>query len=512
MEEHNDIFTPEQVDEQIEQAPQSRDTQGTEFILALKQDYQQEKERDILTLNCAWERITEIEGRRYLDYAGEKLKPGRPHRRRPTWQPVSIIAAIIVLIAAATGALTLVVHSTTEVHVIYPYPKPIATPIPQKAEQPPAQNKQPDPAVYTHIQSIWGIISLDWSPDSKRIVSVGTTLEAWDATTGKNLITFKHANGDTYPFLVAKWSPDGTRIAAASDDVEIWNARTGQSLLTLTPSPIATNQTIPGQTVLASTSHPSSDTTDHNKVQLLSSLMPDTPAISHSGGDNNIYALAWSPDSKYIATTQSFKGNGNAAVMIWDTTTGQQVMTLPGPPTASIAWSPNGTYIAFANGSDIQVWKPLTGQIVSTYHTMAPSLVGLAWSPDSTRIASYDSEGTTHVWSTLTNQSQLTLTGKGVSHAPSYVSSPLAWSPDGKQIATAGDNVQIWDATTGNPIFTYSGQTQDVCSGIVQSTSNIISYPCVNAVAWSPNGEYIASGDGTDSGTHPSRVKVWKVA
>jgi WD40 repeat protein len=82
------------------------------------------------------------------------------------------------------------------------------------------------------------------------------------------------------------------------------------------------------------------------------------------------------------------------------------------------------------------------GDVAASFSENAPfrinacSFVGLAWSPDSTHIAGYDSEGTTHIWNALTDQGQLTLAGEGALHASRYASSPLAWSPDGKQIAT----------------------------------------------------------------------------
>ena len=59
-------------------------------------------------------------------------------------------------------------------------------------------------------------------------------------------------------------------------------------------------------------------------------------------------------------------------------------------------------------------------------------------------------------------------------------------SPDSRDIASAGDNVQIWNGLTGEHIFTYTQHSAGV-----------------QAVAWSPNGRYIASGgvEGT--------VQVW---
>ncbi len=60
----------------------------------------------------------------------------------------------------------------------------------------------------------------------------------------------------------------------------------------------------------------------------------------------------------------------------------------------------------------------------------------------------------------------------------------LAWSPDGERIASGGDErtIQMWDATTGCNVFAFPGHR-----GVV------------NTLAWSPDGKRIASGgqDGT---------------
>ncbi len=149
-----------------------------------------------------------------------------------------------------------------------------------------------------------------------------------------------------------------------------------------------------------------------------------------------------------------------------------------------MAWSSNGKYLAVSDWGVVQVWDPTNGTVLSTYGPNS-SVESLAWSPDSKRLVSVgtstfsQSTSVVQVWNALdTNRNSLDYTG----HAGTVHSA--AWSPDGKYIATGGADrtVQVWDATTGNPIYTFRGHKD-----------------AVMAVAWSPDGTQIASSskDGT---------------
>ncbi len=71
-------------------------------------------------------------------------------------------------------------------------------------------------------------------------------------------------------------------------------------------------------------------------------------------------------------------------------------------------------------------------------------------------------------------------------HSRSVVA--VAWSPDGKRIASGSSDVQVWDAVDGGNVFTYRGHSDQV-----------------TAVAWSPDGKRIASGG------YDKAVQVWSV-
>jgi len=184
---------------------------------------------------------------------------------------------------------------------------------------------------------------------------------------------------------------------------------------------------------------------------------------------------------------------------VWDAQTGASIATTAGQKLSiAPAWSPNNRYIASTEQESglLNVWDAQTGQHICSYqHEPRKDVYAFEWSPDSSRIASAcQGDDRVHVWNAAT--------GKLLSTHDDWLFTPIAWSPDGKHIASSGaSNVsslhsfQVWDAASGATAVSYNTPPSDI--------------PDVVKIAWSPDGQYIAAVDRGDSNNNA--IYVWKV-
>ncbi|KAF3225088.1 hypothetical protein TWF106_002968 [Orbilia oligospora] len=150
-----------------------------------------------------------------------------------------------------------------------------------------------------------------------------------------------------------------------------------------------------------------------------------------------------------------------------------------------IRFSPDGKQIAsraLSNKNVVQLWDSLTGGLHKSLVGHLYPVKTIAYSSDGKLIAS-GSENI-KVWDTISGELQITLCDS--SNTDLYVRA-VAFSLDGDKIASASDygNIQIWDTKTGT------------------SETTIKAHSRIATVSFSPNGKYIVSG------SYDGYVKVW---
>ncbi|WMP17300.1 nSTAND1 domain-containing NTPase [Thiothrix lacustris] len=193
-----------------------------------------------------------------------------------------------------------------------------------------------------------------------------------------------------------------------------------------------------------------------------------TPALNLGA---SVFALAYSPDSKTIATDS----NDNT-VGLWDATSGQLLKTLQGHTgfVNALVYSPNGKVIASGSADNtIRLWDAKNGQLLKVLSGHSAGVAALAYNPNGKTIASASGDNTVRLWDAESGKLLKTLQGH-----TNYVAA-LAYSPNGKVIASgsADNTIRLWDTNSGETLKVLHGHSD-----------------AVRTLAYSPNGKVIASG------------------
>lgn len=297
-------------------------------------------------------------------------------------------------------------------------------------------------------------------------------------------------SGHTSRVTAVVWSPDASQLLSASYDktIRLWDASSGKILHILRSHTDRVNAVAwsPDGKHIASAS-------DDSLVHIWNAASRQV-IFTYDRHVGKVLTLAWSPDGTRLASASSDK-----TVQVWEVSNGRLIATYSGhaQPVYALAWSPDGKRIASGSGDrTVQIWEPVkdtrTNFFVAifslntrpfTYRGHAQKITALAWSPDGRRIASTSNDKTMQVWDVVNGRLGF------IYHNPSSAMNAVAWSSDSRYL-TAGSNdktAQVWDAITRKSLATYSGHTG-----------------YVTTVAWSPDRGRIASA-GVDR-----TIQVWR--
>jgi RNA polymerase sigma factor (sigma-70 family) len=279
------------------------------------------------------------------------------------------------------------------------------------------------------------------------------TVRSWDMSTGGQRCALESRSGGRTVAL----APDGKTFAAGCYDgtPTIADAATGKVIRVCEGKPGFVESLIytPDGKRLLGTAWTRSDSV---RVwdPATGKELPGFGALPQGGGPK---CMALAPDGKHLAT-----GGMDRVIRLWDIATGKEVRQFTGQEGSiwSLAFSPDGQAIAavtatgrfnfHANGTDatIRVWDVGTGRLLRRWDGPTEGTWSVAWSPDGRVVATGGEDHRIRLWEWASGQVRLRLAG----HQGPVTA--LGFTPDGRRLVSGSSDTTalVWDmGTLGHP-------------------------------------------------------------
>ncbi|KAM0066624.1 putative transcription factor WD40-like family [Helianthus debilis subsp. tardiflorus] len=313
--------------------------------------------------------------------------------------------------------------------------------------------------------------------------------------------------GHTSEVFVCAWSPTGSLLASGSGDstARIWTVGDG---------PCSSNSQ-KGPLSVAVLKHYRGRTNDKSKD--VTTLDWNSEGTLLATGSYDGQARIWSKDGELVNTLAKHKGpifslkwnkkgdyllsgSVDKTAIVWDIKTGEwkQQFEFHAAPTLDVDWRNNVSFATCSTDNMIYVCKVGDNRPVKTFAGHQGEVNAIKWDPTGTLLASCSDDSTAKIWSLK----QDTCLHDLKEHTKEIYT--IRWSPMGPGTNNPNQPLVLASASFDSTIKLWDVETGRLLHNLVAHGDPVYS------VAFSPNGEYLASGS-LDKCMHIWSVKEAKV-
>ncbi|MEW6155868.1 MAG: protein kinase [Verrucomicrobiota bacterium] len=292
-----------------------------------------------------------------------------------------------------------------------------------------------------------GVVQLDFSPDGKKIATLGTdgTARLWDVDSKKQIASFPIQELSSLLSGGIAYAPNGSRLAIGEQngDVRILEIETGQTwhefkghkerISTLAFSP-------DGKTLASASWDHTVRIWDLEKRNLRATLTPHKAWVC---------SLAFSPDNQTLATAAA-----DQTVRLWNVRTAEEVALLLGNlnEVSTVAFSPDGQFLATGcKDGSLKLWNatPKRREALNTRlpEELADSQQAFSLSSDAQRLLTISTSHKISIWNT-TNAS-VPLRKMDLARLTA-----AQLSPNGQRVVTGTTDgvLAVWETDSGRKL------------------------------------------------------------